>query len=79
MCNVCNNLLFKRGFKSKYVIEDRLLDGDNVNCKMEIVLDDNNGKPDLFIHAQWFDENGYFNNMVFKDLHFCPKCGRKIT
>ena len=74
-CEICHNLNYKNGYGSS-----TFLDGSSkIPCGMEMILDDNNGKPDLFIHAYFLDECNNFNNMVFSNLHYCPRCGEKLV
>ena len=86
MCEICDKLEHTRNKKCKVKIDEDFLVFDpssiiKVGSKIlkELVLDDNDGEPDFYLHTSFNDQHMYRYNLVFNDLHYCPRCGKKIA
>lgn len=86
MCEICDKLKHVENKKCKVKIDEDLLIFEpssiaRVSTKiiMELVLDDDNGEPDFSLHTSFEDRYFNWHNLVFDDLHYCPRCGKKIV
>lgn len=86
MCEICDKLKHIENKKCKVKIDEDflILDPSSISklgskIIMELVLDDNDGTPDFYLHTSLNDQYMYWYNLVFDDLHYCPRCGKKIV
>jgi len=79
MCEICKPLLTCEVGKKVAVNLDQF--DNKVSRKkmaMNIVRDVYKDHSKAFIHAEFIDEFGFWHNIAFNEVNFCPKCGAKL-
>ena len=79
MCEICKPLLdCEVGKKVAITLNEFDNEATRKKMQMNIVKDVYKDHSEVFIHTEFIDESGFWHNISFNEVNFCPKCGAKL-